>query len=165
MTRDDHEQAGGPTSTTDDKVSAMTTNSGATASAATSEPTNKSVGDLVRNLSEDLSRLVRDEIRLAQAEVSEKAKKAGIGIGAFGGAGVVALYGLGVLIAAAVLGLATALPAWLAALIIGVVLFVIAAIAALVGKKKLKEAGPPVPTRAIETTKADVAEIKESIHR
>ena len=133
--------------------------------AVTSDPADKSVGELVRSLSEDLSRLVRDEIRLAQAEVGEKAKKAGIGIGAFGGAGVIALYGLGVLIAAAVLGLATAVPAWLAAVIVAVVLFVVAAVAALVGRKKLQQAGPPVPTRAIATTKADVAEIKESIHR
>jgi uncharacterized membrane protein YqjE len=149
-----------------EKVSAMSSNVGPTATAASSDnPADKSVGDLVRNLSEDLSRLVRDEIRLAQAEVGEKAKKAGIGIGAFGGAGVIALYGLGVLIAAAVLGLAAALPAWLAALIVAVVLFVVAAIAALVGRKKLREAEPPVPTRAIASTKADVAEIKESIHR
>lgn len=147
-------------------ASAMSSRSSSTTAAAvTSDPADKSVGDLVRSLSEDLSRLVRDEIRLAQAEVSEKAKKAGIGIGAFGGAGVVALYGLGVLVAAAVLGLAAVLPAWLAALIVAVVLFVVAAAAALVGRKKLQEAGPPVPTRAIETTKADVAEIKESIQR
>lgn len=150
---------------TSENVSAMSTNAGATAAAVTSETADKSVGDLVRNLSEDLSRLVRDEIRLAQAEVGEKAKKAGIGIGAFGGAGVVALYGLGVLIAAAVLGLAAAVPAWLAALIVGVVLFVVAGVAALVGRKKLQQAGPPVPTRAIESTKADVAEMKESIKR
>jgi uncharacterized membrane protein YqjE len=148
-----------------EKVSAMASNASTTAAAGTTEPADKSVGDLVRNLSEDLSRLVRDEIRLAQAEVGEKAKKAGIGIGAFGGAGVVALYGLGVLIAAAVLGLAAAVPAWLAALIVAVVLFVVAAVAALIGRKKLQEAAPPVPTRAIETTKADVAEIKESIKR
>ena len=151
---------------TNEKVSAMSTSVGPSgATAATSDPADKSVGDLVRSLSEDLSRLVRDEIRLAQAEVGEKAKKAGIGIGAFGGAGVIALYGLGVLIAAAVLGLAAAVPAWLAALIVGVVLFVIAAVAALIGRKKLQEAEPPVPTRAIASTKADVAEIKESIHR
>jgi uncharacterized membrane protein YqjE len=146
-------------------ASAMASNPSTTAAAVTSDPADKSVGDLVRNLSEDLSRLVRDEIRLAQAEVSEKAKKAGIGIGAFGGAGVIALYGLGVLIAAAVLGLATAVPAWLAAIIVAVVLFVVAGVAALIGRKKLQQAAPPVPTRAIETTKADVAEIKESIHR
>jgi hypothetical protein len=143
----------------------MASDASTTVSAVTTDPADRSVGDLVRNLSEDLSRLVRDEIHLAQAEVGAKAKKAGIGIGAFGGAGVIALYGLGVLIAAAVLGLSAAVPAWLAALIIAVVLFVVAGVAALVGRKKLQQAAPPVPTRAIASTKADVAEIKESIKR
>jgi large-conductance mechanosensitive channel len=129
------------------------------------DPSDRSVGELVRSLSEDLTTLVRDEIRLAQAEVSDKAKKAGVGIGAFGGAGVVALYGLGVLIAAAVLGLAAVVSAWLAALIVAVVLFVVAGVAALIGKKKLSQAAPPVPSRAIDSVKTDVAEIKESIHR
>ena len=129
------------------------------------DPADASVGDLIRNMSADLSTLVRDEIRLAQAEVGEKAKKAGIGIGAFGGAGVVALYGLGVLISAAVLALAGPLPNWLAALIVAVVLFVVAGIAALVGKKQLSQASPPVPTQAIASVKTDVAEIKESIKR
>ena len=129
------------------------------------DPADASVGDLIRNMSADLSTLVRDEIRLAQAEVGEKAKKAGIGIGAFGGAGVVALYGLGVLIAAAVLGVSNVVSPWLAALIVGVVLFVVAGIAALIGKKQLSKAAPPVPTRAIASVKTDVAEIKESIKR
>ena len=128
-------------------------------------PADVSVGDLIRNMSADLSTLVRDEIRLAQAEVSEKAKKAGIGIGAFGGAGVVALYGLGVLIAAAVLGLSAVVSPWLAALIVGVVLFLVAGVAALVGKKQLSQAAPPVPTQAIASVKTDVAEIKESIRK
>jgi hypothetical protein len=131
----------------------------------TDDPDDKSVGELIRSMSADLSTLVRDEIRLAQAEVGEKAKKAGIGIGAFGGAGVVALYGLGVLIAAAVLGLANVVSPWLAALIIGVVLFVVAGVAALIGKKQLSQAAPPVPTQAIASVKTDVAEIKESIKR
>lgn len=129
------------------------------------DPADRSVGELVRSLSEDLTILVRDEIRLAQAEVGEKAKKAGVGIGAFGGAGVIALYGLGVLIAAAVLGLAAVVSPWLAALIVAVVLFVVAGVAALIGKKKLSQAAPPVPSRAIDSVKTDVAEIKESIHR
>jgi hypothetical protein len=131
----------------------------------TDDPDDKSVGELIRSMSADISILVRDEIRLAQAEVGEKAKKAGIGIGAFGGAGVVALYGLGVLIAAAVLGLANVVSPWLAALIIGVVLFVVAGVAALIGKKQLSQAAPPVPTQAIASVKTDVAEIKESIKR
>lgn len=129
------------------------------------DPADASIGDLVRNMSQDLSTLVRDEIRLAQAEVGQKAKKAGIGIGAFGGAGVIALYGLGVLITAAVLALALAVPAWLAALIVAVVLFVVAGIAALVGKKQLSQASPPVPTATIASVKTDVAEIKESIRK
>ena len=147
-------------------TSAMSsTNVSTTTTGVTADPADKSVGDLVRNLSEDLSRLVRDEIRLAQAEVGEKAKKAGIGIGALGGAGVVALYGLGVLIAAAVLGLSNVVSPWLAALIVAVVLFVVAAIAALVGKKQLSQAAPPVPTETIASVKTDVAEIKESIRK
>ena len=129
------------------------------------DPSDKSVGELIRSMSEDLSALVRDEIRLAQAEVSEKAKKAGVGLGAFGGAGVVALYGLGVLIAAAVLGLSNVVSPWRAALIVAVVLFVVAGVAALIGKKELSQAAPPVPTQTIASVKTDVAEIKESIHK
>ena len=144
--------------------------SGATSSVAAvrstvDDPSDKSVGELIRSMSEDLSSLVRDEIRLAQAEVGQKAKKAGIGIGAFGGAGVVALYGLGVLIAAAVLGLSAVVSPWLAALIVGVVLFIVAGVAALVGKKQLSQAAPPVPTETIASVKTDVAEIKESIRK
>lgn len=124
-----------------------------------------SIGELVSSVSADLSRLVRDEMRLAQVEVTEKAKKAGVGVGAFGAAGVLALFAFGVLLAAAVLGLATVLPGWLAALIVGVVVLLVAAIAALVGKKKVEEAAPPVPTRAVESVKTDVQEIKETIKR
>ena len=101
-------------------------------------PADASLGELVKAMSADLSRLVRNEIQLAQTEISAKIKTAGIGVGAFGGAGVLALYGLGVLIAAAVLGLALVLPAWLAALIVGIVVLAIAGVAALVGKKKLE---------------------------
>ena len=145
-------------------------NAGATsaavaARAASDDPADKSIGELFRSMSEDLSALVRDEIRLAQAEVGQKAKKAGIGIGAFGGAGVVALYGLGVLIAAAVLGLSNVVSPWLAALIVGVVLFIVAGVAALVGKKQLSQAAPPVPIETIASVKTDVAEIKESIRK
>ena len=103
-----------------------------TGSAATGSPVpaDASAGELVKAVSADLSRLVRDEIQLAQTELSAKAKHAGIGVGAFGGAGVLALYGIAVLIAAAVLGLAVALPPWLAALIVGVVVLAIAGVIA-----------------------------------
>jgi hypothetical protein len=128
-------------------------------------PADASAGELVKAMSADLSRLVRNEMQLAQTELSAKAKTAGVGVGAFGAAGVLALYGLGVLLAAAVLGLALVLPAWLAALIVGVVVLAIAGIAALIGKKKVEEAAPAVPERTVASVKEDVAEIKESIQR
>jgi hypothetical protein len=130
-----------------------------------SAPADASVGELVKAMSTDLSRLVRDEIQLAQTEISAKAKQAGIGVGAFGGAGVLALYGLAVLIAAAILGLSLVLPPWLAALIVGVVILAIAGVAALIGKKKISEAAPVVPEKTVASVKEDVAEIKESIQR
>lgn len=138
---------------------------GSTALTSANSTVEPSLGELVGSISSDLTRLVRDEMRLAQAEVSEKAKKAGVGIGAFGAAGVLALYAVGVLLAAAVLALALVLPGWLAALIVGVVVLLVAGVAALVGKKKVSEAVPPVPTRTVASVKTDVAEIKESIHR
>ena len=107
-----------------------------------------------------MSRLVRDELRLAQVEVSGKAKKAGVGVGMFGAAGLLALYGVGVLIATAILALALALDAWLAALIVGVVLLAVAGIAALLGKKRVTEAAPPVPTLALDNVKEDVDAIR-----
>ena len=130
-----------------------------------SAPADSSVGDLVKAMSADLSRLVRDEIQLAQTEMSAKIKQAGVGVGAFGAAGVLALYGLAVLIAAAVLGLALVMSAWLAALIVGVVVLAIAGVVALVGKKKVDQAAPVVPERTVANVKQDVAEIKESIQR
>ena len=142
----------------------MTEPTGSTTS-ANPPPADASIGDLIKAMSADLSRLVRDEIQLAQTEISAKAKRAGVGVGAFGGAGVLALYGLAVLIAAAVLGLALVMPAWLAALIVGIVVLAIAGVVALFGKKKVDEAAPVVPQRTVASVKEDVAEIKESIQR
>ena len=138
---------------------------GSTAPGSSPSSDDTSVGDLVKAMSADLSRLVRDELQLAQVELSVKAKTAGVGIGAFGGAGVLAFYGGAVLIAAAVLALALVLPAWLAALIVGIVVLAIAGVAALIGKKKVSAAGPAVPERTVASVKEDVAEIKESIKR
>lgn len=119
-----------------------------------------STGQLVSQLSEQTSRLIRDELRLAQLEMTAKGKRAGMGAGLFGGAGVIALYGVGCLIAAAILGLAVAISAWLAALIVGLVLFVIAGVAALAGKHEIGEATPPVPTEAVSGVKRDVETLK-----
>jgi uncharacterized membrane protein YqjE len=123
------------------------------------------VGELVKQLSEQMSTLVRRELQLAQLELQEKGKRAGIGAGLVGGAGAIALYGLGVLIAAAVLLLATAVEPWLAALIVGVVLLAIAGLAGLMGKKQVEQAVPPAPEQAIHSTKRDVSEVKERAAR
>lgn len=119
-----------------------------------------STGELVSQLSDELSRLVRDEFRLAGAEVSGKAKKAGVGIGMFGASGVIALYGVGVLLAAAVLGLATVLDAWLAAVIVGVALLLIAGLVAVIGKREVEQGVPPVPSRAVAGVREDVDAVR-----
>ena len=134
----------------------------ATAPPTASEP---STGQLVSDLTNQISRLVRDEARLAQVEVTQKAKRLGIGAGLFGGAGLFAFFGLAALITTAILVLDLFLPAWLAALIVGVVVLAIAGVAALIGKKKVSEAAPAVPERTVASVKEDVAEIKESIKR
>src|SRR4051812_14495935 len=118
--------------------------------------TDQSIADLMRRLSEQTTELVRKEIELAKAELQVKGKKAGIGAGMFGGAGVFGLYALGALTACAILALATAVDAWLAALIVGVVWAAVAGVLALTGKGKVQEATPPVPERAIDSAKADL---------
>jgi hypothetical protein len=115
-----------------------------------------SLGELVKQLSEQSSRLARQEVELAKAELAAKGKRAGIGAGMFGGAGAFGFYGLGALIAAAVLALATAVTPWLAALIVAVALAAIAGILALIGKHEIQEATPPVPEQAAESVKEDV---------
>lgn len=121
-----------------------------------------STGELFSRLSTDLTTLVRDELRLATAEMSVKAKRAGIGAGMFGAAGLLALYGLGALFAAIIAALALVMDVWIAALIVAVVLFIAAGIAALLGKNKVNEAGSPVPERTVESVKADVDAVKHA---
>ena len=124
-----------------------------------------SAGELVKQLTEQMSRLLRDELKLAEIEMTRKAGRAGRGIAAFGGSGLIALYGIGCLLAAAIVALAGVISAWLAALIVGVVLLAAAGLAALIGRGQLKKVGPPVPKEAVQNVKADVEEIKESAHR
>jgi membrane protein len=124
------------------------------------EQDERSVGELVQQLSQQTSTLVRQEMQLARTELQEKGRRAGRGAGMFGGAGLVGLYGVGALFAAAILALSTAVAAWLAALIVGVVLLLIAGVAALAGKKQVKRATPPLPERAMESLQADVQEVK-----
>ena len=116
----------------------------------------ESMGQLFKQLSDELSTLVRQELRLAQAEMTEKGKKAGIGIGMFGGAGVITFLALQALTACLVALLATAMDVWIAALIITVVYAAGAGLLAMRGKKQVDEATPPVPKQTAETLKEDV---------
>jgi membrane protein len=120
----------------------------------------ESTGQLIARFSQDLSELVRNELRLAQLEIAGKAKRAGVGVGMFGAAGVIALYGLGALIAAAILALALAVSPWSAALIVGCVLLATAGVAALLGKKRVTAASPPMPERAMDNLKRDVDAVR-----
>jgi uncharacterized membrane protein YqjE len=119
-----------------------------------------SSAQLVSRLTQQSTELIRSELRLAQAEMTEKAKHAGVGAGLFGGAGLVALYGVGALVATVILALALVLPAWLAALIVTVLLFAVAGIVALVGKKQVSQATPAAPERAIDGVKRDIETVK-----
>ncbi len=121
------------------------------------EPT---LGALVHDLSTQIPELVRSEMRLAQAELAEKGKRAGLGAGLLGGAGLTALYGVAVLLAAAILGLAVVLPAWLAALVVALVLLAAAGVLALRGKGQVERATPPTPERALAGIKEDVETVK-----
>jgi uncharacterized membrane protein YqjE len=114
------------------------------------------MGELFKQLSNDMSSLVRQELRLAQAEMTEKGKKAGISAGLFGGAGIVVLLALGTFTACVVALLATAMDTWVAALIVTVVYGALAAGLALTGKQRVREATPPVPEQTVETVKEDV---------
>jgi uncharacterized membrane protein YqjE len=124
-----------------------------------------SAGELVRQLSEQVSVLVRDELKLAQLEMTRKGKQAGLGIGMFGASGLVALYAVGCLVACAIIAISGVVRPWLAALIVGVALLVVSGAAALLGKGRLQKSTPPVPEQAVGSVKADVEEIKERAHR
>jgi hypothetical protein len=134
-----------------------TSTSGTTGPTPTDEPT---LGALVHDLTQQVPELIRSEMRLAQAEMTEKGKRAGLGIGLFSAAGLLAFLGLCCVVTTAILGLAHALPDWLAALLVAVVLFAGAGIAALVGKKEVDQATPPAPEAAIEGVKEDISVVK-----
>jgi predicted lipid-binding transport protein (Tim44 family) len=120
----------------------------------------RGTGELVKDLSAQVSRLVRQEVELAKTEMAEKGKKAGIGVGMFGGAGIAGVLMLGSLTACLILALALALSAWAAALIVTALWGVIAGVLALQGRAKLREIGKPVPEETVETVKEDVQWLK-----
>lgn len=123
------------------------------------------VGELVHRASQQLTELVRGEMRLAQAEMKDKGKRYGKGGGLFGGAGLAGVLTLQALVITLIAALAVPLPLWAAALIVTAVLGVVTAALALSGKKEVSQAAPPAPEQTIESVKADMAEIKESARR
>ena len=128
----------------------------------TSVSDGRSTGDLVGQLSGQVSRLVRAEMRLAQAEMTQKAKHGGIGAGLFGTGGVLALFGFGAAVTAGIAALALVLPVWASALIVAGGLFAAAGMAALVGKQQVSQASPK-PERTVENLRRDVEAAKEGV--
>jgi hypothetical protein len=123
----------------------------------------RSAADLIKQVSEQTSKLVRQEIALARLEIREKIKHFEMGAGLFGAAAFCALFGAGTLVAALVLALATAMAGWLAALVVAVVLLGGAGIMALSGKRQIAQATPPAPEQAVENVHADIEEVKRSV--
>lgn len=124
--------------------------------AATGDLQDKPLPELLKQLSDQTATLVRKEMELARAEMTAKGKQLGIGAGAFGGAGLFGVFALGALTACFILALSLAVAGWLAALIVAVVYAAIAGVAALLGRRKVQQGSPPVPERAIDSTKEDI---------
>jgi membrane protein len=129
------------------------------------EPQERSTAALLRQLTEQVTTLVRDEAELARQELRQKGRRVGAGAGALGTSGVLALYGGGGLVAAAILAIDQVLRPWLAALVVGAALMVIAGIAALVGRSQIRRSTPPVPGRTISNVREDVDAVRERMHR
>ncbi|MET9706958.1 phage holin family protein [Streptomyces griseus] len=136
-----------------------------TAGRQTPSTSEEPVGVLVSRASQQISELVREEMLLARSEMTEKGKRFGKGGGLFGAAGIVGILAAQALVATCIAALALILPLWAAALIVTVVLAAVAGMAALAGKKQVARAGTPAPEQTINSVKADVAEVKERVHR
>ncbi|GGW45214.1 phage holin family protein [Streptomyces caelestis] len=139
----------------------MTTDSSHRTDAGAQEP----VGDLVQRASQQLSQLVRDEMRLAQAEMTEKGKRFGKGGGLFGGAGLMGVLTLQALVVTVIAALSLAMDVWMAALIVTGVLAAVTAVMTALGKQEVSKATPPAPEQTMDSVKADAAEIKERAQR
>ncbi len=134
----------------------------ATGQAGTGE---QSTAELVKQVTEQVSTLVRGELKLAQLEMGGKAKQAGKGAGMMGAGGLVALYGAACLIACVIIAISHSLQPWLSALIVGAALLIVAGVLAALGRSHMKRATPAMPTETVDSVKADVAEIKERVTR
>lgn len=130
-----------------------------------SRAADESVGVLVSRASEQISELVREEMRFARMELSQKGKRFGTGGGLLGGAALAGVLVAQAAVAAGISALALVLPVWASALIVTVALAAIAAVLAVAGKRQIARAVPPVPEQTVDSVKADVAEIKERAHR
>ncbi len=118
------------------------------------------LGALVNQLTTQVPELIRSELRLAQAEVAEKGKRVGLGIGMFSGAGLMAFFGFGALLTTIILALALVVDAWIAALIVTLVLFALAGLLAVMGKSKVDQATPLAPEKAVAGVQEDIATVK-----
>lgn len=123
----------------------------------------QSTGELVQHASEQVTRLIREELALARAELSEKGRRAGLGAGVAGVGGLLALFGLGSLVLAGILGLAVVVPGWLAALIVGAAILLVAGLLALAGGVQLRSAIPPVPSGTARSVRADLDTVTHAL--
>jgi hypothetical protein len=131
----------------------------------TTDLRDESVAELVKRASQQTAELIRQEMRLARWELKDKGRRIGMGAGLVGTGGLVAFYGGAALVAAAVLGLATALEPWLAAIIVGAALVVIGGVLAAVGRKEAIDAMPPTPAETTASVHDDLEHIKERTRR
>lgn len=129
------------------------------------DPADLNTGELVTRLAGQVSELVRGELELARVELTSKGKRAGAGVGLAGAGGVLAFYGGGVLIVAAVAGLAVVMSVWLAALLVGAALLIVAGVLALLGRGQIRRAVPPVPEGAVDGVGRDVDTVKQAVRR
>ena len=143
-------------------MSVLASQSGASSTGASAD---KSVGQLTAQLGEQVSRLVRDELALAQTEAKQRAKRIGLGMSAFGVAGGLAFFAGSCLVAALVIGLSNVMRPWLAAVVAAAGLLVLAGLIVMPGWKGMMNRRPPVPQDSVDSVKADVAAVKEGIHR
>jgi uncharacterized membrane protein YqjE len=132
----------------------------ASGSGAEVDPHQKTSAELLKDLSTQLTGLIHQELELAKAELGQKTKRMGLGAGLFGGAGLLAVFGLAAMVTAAIAGLAQVVAVWAAALIVAGALLAIAGVLALTGKTEVQQGSPPVPEEAIQSTKEDVAWLK-----
>jgi Putative Actinobacterial Holin-X, holin superfamily III len=128
-----------------------------------SQPSARSVADLLTQASDQTATLVRQELELAKSELTIKGKQVGLGAGMFGGAGVFGVYAFGALTAAIILALSLAVTGWVAGLIVAVAYGAIAGVLALQGKKKVKAGTPPLPEQSVQSVKADLHSTKQHI--